>query len=156
MKAIAIGIATLAALAAVPSDAAPDQNPNVGTWKLNLKESIAPQGETFQPYTVVIRSTGPDVDWTYYGTAEGRPYEFSFKGKADGQVRDLPGVPGLKGSMTMLPSGIVDAKLWSADGSYENKFCIMGLSMRKQTCLATITYPTGVTVFFKQVIDKQD
>ena len=132
-------------------------DPSVGTWKLNVEESIAPQGQTFRSYTVVIRSASPDVDWTYHNTdKEGRPFEFTFKGKADGVVRELPGVPGLKGSMTLLPSGIVDAKLWSADGTYENKFCIMGVTLRRQTCLATVTSPHGDVVFFKQIIDKQD
>ncbi|EZP73955.1 hypothetical protein BV96_00043 [Sphingomonas paucimobilis] len=146
---VSLGVST-SALAATP-------DPSIGTWKLNLEESIAPQGIQFRQYTVVIRSASPEVDWTYSNTdAQGRPYSFTFKGKADGVVRDLPGVPGLKGSMTLLPSGIVDAKLWSADGSYENKFCIMGVSLRKQTCMALIKSAGGEVVFFKQVIDKQD
>jgi len=158
MKKAAASLA-LAALTIVSATAGAKEgaDPNIGTWKLNLEESIAPQGQTFRQYTVVIKSASPAVDWTYYNTDEkGQPYQFSYKGVADGVVRDLPGVPGLKGSMTLLPSGIVDAKLWSADGTYENKFCIMGVTLRKQTCLATVTSPHGSVVFFKQVIDKQD
>jgi hypothetical protein len=158
MKLSPLSALTCAALAiGSPASGQDKRDPNIGTWKLNLEESIAPQGIKFRQYTVVIRSASPDVDWTYSNTdAEGRPYSFTFKGKADGVVRDLPGVPGLKGSMTLLPSGIVDAKLWSADGSFENKFCIMGVTLRKQTCMALIKSAGGEVVFFKQVIDKQD
>lgn len=149
--------ATVALSSSAVAVAQSAKDPSIGTWKLNLEESIAPQGIKFRQYTVVIRSASPEVDWTYSNTDEqGRAFSFTYKGKADGVVRELPGVPGLKGSMTLLPSGIVDAKLWSADGSYENKFCIMGTTLRKQTCLATITSPGGEVVFFKQVIDKQD
>lgn len=156
-KAAAILALSVMSIMPITAGAKESANASIGTWKLNLEESIAPQGQTFRQYTVVIRSASPDVDWTYYNTDEkGNPYQFSYKGVADGVVRDLPGVPGLKGSMTLLPSGIVDAKLWSADGTYENKFCIMGVTLRKQTCLATITSPHGDVVFFKQVIDKQD
>lgn len=134
-----------------------EQNPSIGTWKLNVAESIAPQGTTFQPYTVVIKSASPNLDYTYYNTDEkGEKIEFTYNGPADGKVRDIPGIKGMTGSMTLLPSGIVDAKLWSADGTYENKFCIMGVTLRKQTCMATVTSPHGHVVFFKQVIEKQD
>ena len=154
-RALALGVATVAALGASAANA--EQNPSIGTWKLNVAESIAPQGTTFQPYTVIVRSDAPNLDYTYYNTNEkGEKVEFSYKGPADGKVRDIPGIPGMTGSMTRLPSGIVDAKLWSADGTYENKFCIMGVTLRKQTCMATVTSPHGHVVFFKQVIDKQD
>jgi hypothetical protein len=89
-----------------------NQNPSIGTWKLNLEESI-------------LDLSGP-------------------------------GFEGMTGSVTLLPSGIIDAKLSLPDGTYENKFCIMGVSLRKQTCLATVTSPRGDVVFFKQVLDKQD
>jgi len=136
----------------------PNQNPNIGTWKLNLEESIPPQGKKFHPYTVVIKEGSPSlVDFTYTNIDDnGNKVEFNYKAPPDGQVRDIPGIPGLKGSMTLLPSGIMDAKLWSPDGTYENKFCILGITLRKQTCLATVTSPQGDVVFFKQVIDKQD
>ena len=97
------------------------------------------------------------LDDTYYNTDDkGQKVEFSYKAPADGKVREIAGIPGMTGSMTLLPSGIVDAKLWSADGTYENKFCIMGVTLSKQICMATVTSPNGNVVFFKQVIDKQD
>jgi len=155
MRALALGVASAIALGAGAANA--EQNPSIGTWKLNVAESIAPQGTTFLPYTVVVRSDAPNLDYTYYSSDEkGEKVEFSYKAPADGKVRDIPGIPGMTGSMTRLPGGIVDAKLWSADGTYENKFCIMGVTLRKQTCLATVTSPHGHVVFFKQVIDKQD
>jgi len=132
-------------------------NPSIGTWKLNVAESIAPQGKTVQPYTVTIRSTSPILDYTYESVDDkGNKVVFNWKAPTDGKVVDIPGVPGLRGSMTMLPSGIVDAKLWMPDGTYENKFCIMGVSLRKQTCMAQVTSPEGDVVFFKQIIEKQD
>lgn len=151
-------IAALAVFAVHGAKAETKPNPSIGTWKLNLEESIPPQGNKFQPYTVVIKAASPTlVDFTYTTVDEkGNKVEFAYKNAPDGKVRDIPGIPGLKGSMTMLPSGILDAKLWSPDGTYENKFCILGVTLRKQTCLATVTSPQGDVVFFKQVIDKQD
>ena len=155
LSTVTLGLLAATALNAGASNAA--DNPSLGTWKLNVAESIAPQGTTFHPYTVVIRSAEGLLDYTYYNTDEkGQKVEFSYKAPADGKVREIAGIPGMTGSMPLLPSGIVDAKLWSADGTYENKFCIMGVTLRKQTCMATVTSPNGHVAFFKQVIDKQD
>lgn len=127
---------------------------SVGTWKLNLAESIAPQGSPFHPYTVEVRRSDEVLDFTYHGeTAKGEPFDFTYAGKADGVVRDLGG--GLKGSMIRLPSGNYEARLWSPDGSYENKFCQLGADGNKNICLATVTAPNGNVVFFKQVSDRQ-
>jgi hypothetical protein len=157
-RTLACSLTTLGVIFA-SAHAQADQNPSIGTWKLNLEKSIPPQGQKFHSYTVVIKSAAPELHYEYVNTDEnGKEVTFSFKGSADGTILDLsgPGFEGMTDSMTLLPSGIIDAKLWLPDGTYENKFCIMGVGLRKQTCLATVTSPRGDVVFFKQVLDKQD
>jgi hypothetical protein len=146
-------ICLIAATSVVKAEEPSDKFSAVGTWKLNLKESIAPQGKQFSPYTVVVRGTGDIVDYTYHGFQDGKPYEFTYKAKADGVVRDMGG--GLKAAMLRLPSGNIDARLWAPDGSYENKFCQLSADGMQVICLATVTYPDGSVVFFKQVQDRQ-
>jgi hypothetical protein len=126
---------------------------SLGTWKLNLKESIAPQGRTFNPYTVVVRRADEVLDFTYYGSHDGKAYEFHFTAKADGTVHELEG--GIKAAMVRLPSGNYEARMWLPDGSFENKFCQMAAGGKQQICLATLTEPDGSVVFFKQVQDRQ-
>ena len=142
-------------LLAVSAMAEEDLSPEAGTWSLNLAESIPPQGRTFRPFTVVVRSSGVVLDFTQTTTdAAGREIVFSHSSPTDGVVRDLPGMPGAKAAFTRLPSGVIDAKLWFPDGSLQNKICVLETSLRRQICLATITSPSGNTVFFKHVLDK--
>ena len=126
-----------------------------GTGSLTLAESIPPQGRTFRPFTVIVRSSGAVLDFTQTTTdAAGREIVFSHSSPIDGVVRDLPGMPGARAAFTRLPSGVIDAKLWFPDGSLQNKICVLETSLRRQICLATITSPSGITVFFKHVLDK--
>ena len=129
-------------------------NPQLGTWRLSLKDSIAPQGQTFEEYTVVVRQADESIDFSFTSVGEdGRPREFSFKGRADGTVHEVPGsIKGLKAAMIRLPNGSYESKLWAPDGSYENKFCQVDASLQRNVCLATVTYPSGDVVFFKQVM----
>jgi len=126
---------------------------SIGTWKLNLKESIAPQGRQFEPYTIVLRRADDVLDFTYHGFRDGKPFEFSYAAKADGVVHELEG--GMRGAMIRLPSGNYEARLWLPDGSYENKFCQLAAGGKQQICLATVTQADGSVVFFKQVQDRQ-
>lgn len=150
---IVLGTAMAPALAAGDSATDASTNSKLGTWKLNLKESIAPQGRAFNPYTVVVRRADEVLDFTYHGFREGQPYEFHYTAKADGVVREVEG--GMKAAMILLPSGNYEARLWLPDGSYENKFCQMTAGGKQQVCLATVTQPDGSVVFFKQVQDRQ-
>jgi hypothetical protein len=126
----------------------------VGTWHLNLKESIAPQGTSFDPYEVVVRKAGAYEDFSYTSTSpDGKQFKFSYNAPTDGVIRDLGS--GVKGTMILLPDGSIEARLWLPDGSYENKFCQLDASLRKVICLATVTEADGYVVFFKQVLDKQ-
>ena len=130
-------------------------SPEAGTWSLNLEQSIPPQGRSFRPFTVVVRSSGEMLDFTQTTTdAKGQQIVFSHRTKTDGVVRELPGMPGAKAAFTRLPSGVIDAKLWFPDGSLQNKICVLERSLVRQVCLATITSPSGNTVFFKHVLDK--
>ncbi|MBV6423998.1 MAG: hypothetical protein NAOJABEB_01808 [Steroidobacteraceae bacterium] len=152
-------LSTIVVLAAVAVSGAFAQDPGhspargVGTWKLNLEESIAPQGRHFNPYTVVVRRADEILDFTYHGFHDGKPYEFTYSAKADGEVRDMGG--GMRAAMVRLPSGNYEARLWLPDGSFENKFCQIVVGGNKQVCLATLTQPDGSVVFFKQVQDRQ-
>lgn len=148
-------VMSIGALSIGISAATEQGNPRsaLGTWKLNLKESIAPQGRGFNPYTVILRRADDVLDFTYHGFREGKPFEFTYAAKADGIVRELEG--GLKAAMIRLPSGNYEARLWLPDGSYEDKFCQLAAGGKQQICLATITQPDGSVVFFKQVQDKQ-
>lgn len=148
-------ILALLATPAIVFAATDDQGSSaIGAWKLNLAESIAPQGSPFRPYTVVVKRADDVLDFAYTSVGEnGQPFRFGYAGKADGVVRDLEG--GLKGSMTRMPSGNYDAKLWASDGTYENKFCQLLAGGRKQVCMATVTAANGNVVFFKQVLDRQ-
>ena len=129
-----------------------------GTWRLNLEESIAPQGRTFNPYVVTMTQRESLLKFAYTATGpDGKKHTFSYDSKADGVVRELPGsgdTAGMKGAMILLPSGLIESRLWAKDGSYENKICIPLAGEQQMACLATITYPDGHTTFFKQVLDR--
>lgn len=136
--------------------AAETKDPNIGTWKLNMKESRNTKGLPYKSgFTVIIRSGSPVLDYTFISDPgpDGKPHTFGFKAIPDGQVRPN-GDDGSTYSMEILPQGVVDAKLWSKDGSLENKFCIMYKSLVKQICLATITTKDGKRTMFTNVLDK--
>ena len=137
------------------SDAA---GPMLGTWRLNLEESIPPQGISFDPFVVVVGRADSVIDFAYTATGpDGREHTFSYGGPADGVVRELPASgskEGLKGAMIRLPSGSYESRLWTSSGRYENKFCQVVAGGQKQVRLATLTYPDGTVTFFKQVLDR--
>jgi hypothetical protein len=147
------------ALAAAAGDAGVNaKHPRLGTWKLNLEESIAPQGVEFRPYVVEVTRADSVLEFAYTATTpDGKTHSFQSSSEADGVVRDLPGsgeTAGLKGAMIRLPNGSYEARLWAKDGSYENKFCQVLAGEEKQVCLATMTHADGHVTFFKQVLDK--
>ena len=156
-------VAGLLASCASAGEAAGDtaespSHPRLGAWKLNLEESIAPQGAQFRPYVVVVTRADSVLEFSYTATGpDGKKHTFGSSSQADGVVRDLPGsgeTAGLKGAMTQLPNGSYEAQLWAKDGTYENKFCQVLAGYQKQVCLATVTHPDGHVTFFKQVLDK--
>lgn len=128
----------------------------IGTWKLNLKESRI-EGQPYKSgFTVVIRHAYPITDWTYTADEagpDGKKIVFSFKGYADGKVHPNEGAGGTY-AMELLPDGIVDAKLWSASGEFENKFCIPYANKIKIICLATVDSKDGKRTMFTNVLDK--
>lgn len=154
---VAAGIPARAAPPVTPAPAILDLiNAQRGTWKLNLEESRNTDGLPYKSgFTVVIRSGYPVQDYSFIADPVGgeKPYIFSFKAEPDGKVRPN-GTDGATYSMELLPNGIVDAKLWSRDGEYENKFCIPYASMRKIICLATVTTRDGKRTMFTNVLDK--
>ena len=135
-----------------------DADARSGTWRLNLEESIAPQGRVFNPYVVTLTRRDELLTFAYTATGpNGEKHTFGYDSKADGVVRELPGsgdTAGMKGAMILLPSGLIESRLWAKDGSYENKICIPLAGEQQMACLATITYPDGHTTFFKQVLDR--
>lgn len=138
---------------ALPAHA--DEGRVVGTWTLNLEQSIPPQGRRFQPFTIVIRESGAMLDFTQHTTLpNGRAHALSHRTPTDGVERDLPGMPGARVAMTLLPSGVIDAKLRFADGSLQNKVCLLQVSLDQQVCFATITAPNGNVSFFRHVLDR--
>jgi hypothetical protein len=136
------------------SASAADALSQVGTWVHNPHESVnMPDPETSE--MVEIRRYDSVLDYTWTGiTKDGVKSTFSYSSPADGEVRALPGFEGLRGSMTRTPSGIIDAKLWFPDGSWEDKFCILS-SPTRLTCFATYADAAGKVSLFKQVFDKQ-
>jgi len=152
---MALSIFAIAQWKALPAQAKAHSSALQGHWILNTEESIAPQGVVFAPFTLVIRESGDHLDFTQYNrNAEGDVVAFSHRSATDGISRALPGMPGAAAAFTRLPSGIIDAKLRFADGSLQNKICVLQSSLVRQVCLATITSPSGTTVFFKHVLDK--
>ncbi|MCR9095118.1 MAG: hypothetical protein NXI30_12940 [bacterium] len=136
----------------------PAPHPRLGKWRLNLEESIPPQGATFRPYVVEVLRADDVLEFEYTATGpDGRRHSFGSSSIADGVVRDLPGsgdTAGLRGAMIRLPNGSYEARLWAPDGSYENKFCQVMKGFEKQVCLATVTHADGHVTFFKQVLDR--
>jgi hypothetical protein len=151
--AVVLSLVTLSLVTGVAQSAEPGAS-TVGTWKLNVRDSIAPQGITFREYTVVVRRDDEILDFTYTAPLpDGKTYSFGYKGKPDGSIQPMEG--GGKEAMTRLPSGNIEARLWSADGTLETKYCQLDASRNRNVCLATVTAPNGNTVFFKQVMDRQ-
>lgn len=158
MKHLKTNAAVLSLLASCSAlAAAPEPNPLIGTWKLNLEQSIAPQGSRFDPFTVVTKRADTHLDFTYTATdRHGKPVTFSYNAIADGVERAIPSsVTGLKATNTRLPSGAYESGLRMPDGSYENKFCQVDASRIRMICMAAVTQADGSVVFFKQVLDKQ-
>ncbi|MCZ8322603.1 MAG: hypothetical protein O9296_13630 [Novosphingobium sp.] len=142
-------------LAANPAIAQTETTASVGSWQLNLAESIPPQGKTFRAFTVTIREAGAMLDFTQVETgANGQPRSFSHRTPTDGVERAVPGFPGATMAMTLLPSGLIDAKLRFPNGSLQNKVCMMQPGLKRQVCFATITAPGGEVSFFKHVLDR--
>ena len=148
-------LAPLAAAACLLAGAAPAEAPSqVGTWEHNRQESIGmPDPDARE--TVEIRRYDSVLDYTWTGIdKDGKKSTFSYSSPADGVVRELPGFDGLRGSMTRTPSGVIDAKLWFPDGSWEEKFCILS-SATRLTCFATYSDAAGKVSLFKQIFDKR-
>ena len=145
--------------AATAADDGPGASgPMLGTWHLNLEESIPPQGVEFDPFVVVVSRADSVLDFAFTTTApDGSEHTFGFGGPADGVVRELPASgsrSGMKGAMIRLPSGSYESRLWTRSGRYENKFCQVVAGGQRQVCMATLTYPDGSVTFFKQVLDR--
>ena len=150
---------TCLSLAAMAADDGPGASgPMLGTWRLNLEESIPPQGVEFEPFVVVVSRADSVIEFAFTATAtDGSEHTFGFGGPADGVVRELPASgsrAGMKGAMIHLPSGSYESRLWTKSGRYENKFCQVVAGGQRQVCLATLTYPDGSVTFFKQVLDR--
>ena len=145
--------------AAIAADDGPDvSGPMLGTWRLNLEESIPPQGVEFDPFVVVVSRADSVIEFAFTATApDGSEHTFGFGGPADGVVRELPASgsrAGMKGAMIRLPSGSYESRLWTRSGRYENKFCQVVAGGQRQVCLATLAYPDRSVTFFKQVLDR--
>lgn len=132
-------------------------DPRVGTWMLNIAESIAPQGKRFAPFTSIVRPSAPgSIDFTYRSElADGTVEEFGYQAKIDGVLRDLPGNMGLKGSMTPMADGVILSKLVWPDGTTEDKICNMDAAFKRQICIGSMLSPQKDIIFFKQVLDKR-
>ena len=105
--------------------------------------------------TVVIRRHDSVLDYTWTGIAgDGTKSTFSYASPADGKVRELPGSEGRRGSMTRTPSGVIEAKLWFPDRSWEEKYCLLS-SPTRLTCFATYADGAGRRSLFKQIFDKR-
>ena len=129
-------------------------NPYVGTWTKNVAESIGmpdPNGSE----TTEIKRHDSVLDYTWTGVgSDGKKETFSYSGAVDGKRRALPGDTGLEGAMIRTPSGVIEGKLWSKEGSLEDKFCILS-GPGKLTCFATLTDSGGKTSLFKEVFDRK-
>lgn len=132
-------------------------DPRVGTWKLNLAESIPPQGKSFAPFMATVKpAPAGSLEFSYRSELpNGQIEEFGYQAKIDGVMRDLPGNMGLKGSMTQLDGGVIKSILKWKDGTEEDKVCVMDLDLKRQTCLGIMISPQKDIVFFKQVLNKQ-
>lgn len=141
------GLSAVSAAAAEPGDF-------VGTWKKNVAESIGMMDPAGQE-TTIIRRYDTVLDYTWLGVnSTGESSTFSYSGAVDGNIRMLPGDAKLRGLMTKTPSGVIQAKLWFADGDVEEKYCILS-APGKMTCFATFTAAKGDKSLFKEVFDKQ-
>ncbi len=146
--------AVLAAFS-IPALAQDESLAAVGTWQLNISESIPPQGRNFQPFQVIIREAGAKLAFTQTEMGpDGKMRSFSHETPTDGVERLVPEFPGAKMTMTLLPSGAVDAKLKFPNGARQNKVCIMQPGFNRQICFASVTATSGEVVFFKQVLDR--
>lgn len=123
---IAAALAALvcgSANAADPATEAP-ASASIGTWRLNVDESSPPQGRSIRPFTLTIRQSGEILDFTQTeaGTG-GKIRSFSRRTPTDGVMRDVPDMPGARMAMTLLPSGIIDAKFRLTNETLQHKFC---------------------------------
>ena len=155
-SALAVSLLFAPGLAAAKAEG--NSDPRIGTWKLNIEQSIPPQGKSFAPFTAVVRPAPQGMlDFTYRSELPGGQIEeFGYRAQIDGTMRDLPGNMGLKGAMTPMAGNVISSLLRWADGTEEDKICNMDIALRQQTCIGMMTSPQKDVVFFKQVLDKQD
>ena len=131
----------------------PSPSSYLGTWKKNSAESIGMSDPSGSEVVVITRHDSV-LAYTWTGTtSDGKTETFSYSGAVDGKIRPLPGNADLRGAMILTPSGIVEGKLWAADGSLEDKFCFL-TTPRKMTCFATFTDGAGKVSLFKEVFEK--
>jgi len=132
-------------------------DPRTGTWKLNITQSIPPQGKSFAPFTAVVHPAPQgSLDFTYRSELpDGQVEEFGYRAQIDGVLRDLPGNMRLKGAMTPMAGNIIRSLLRWPDGTEEDKICNLDITLQQQTCIGIMTSPQKDVVFFKQVLDKQ-
>lgn len=133
-------------------------DPRIGTWKLNIAQSIPPQGKSFAPFTAIVHPAPQgSLDFTYRSELPGgQVEEFGYRAQIDGVLRDIPGNMRLKGAMTPMAGNVIRSLLRWPDGTEEDKICNLDMTLRQQTCIGMMTSPQKDVVFFKQVLDKQD
>lgn len=159
MRLTTTGLVLAAALSGIGATAtaqAPASDPRVGTWRLNLAQSIPPQGTAFDPFVATVTAGKPGtLSFHYRATRpDGTSVDFSYDGVLDGKMHPLPGNARLEGSFEFLWGGIIRSVLRWRDGTVEDKACTLDLAVRHQTCIGTMTAPQGHVVFFKQVLDR--
>lgn len=156
MRLSVLAIATIGVLGcsgAAISASSSDVSPHVGTWQVNVEESIAAQGEVQKPYTVVMREMGDVMDFTFKTEKDGKPYEYSWKAESDGKVHEL--APGITGSVLQLPDGNNQMTMWyEKNGMEEEQICNLQIGGNQLHCWATFTYPGGAVIFRKVVMDR--
>jgi len=151
---LGVGLVALALAGLSSTGAWAEANPYVGTWKKNAKESFGMPDPAGSEITVIRRHDSV-LDYTWTGTgSDGKTETFSYSGAVDGKERSLPGNTGLRGAMILTPSGVIEGKLWGADGSLEDKYCILSAPGR-MTCFATFTDGAGKVSLFKEVFDRE-
>jgi hypothetical protein len=92
MKRVTFIFAFVVLCLGLPSLMLAEDNPAIGTWKLNLEKSKYPEGMAPKSMTRTVSADGDSVKYSYEGTSgSGSDVKYGFTVKYDGKDYDLTG-----------------------------------------------------------------
>jgi hypothetical protein len=160
MKRVTFVFALVVLCLGLPSLMLAEDNPAVGTWKLNLEKSKYPEGTAPKSMTRTVAVDGDNVKYSYEGTdAKGSDVKYGFSLKYDGKDYDFTGSGTPYGAdhiaIKRLNSHQWKATLKKGDKVVGTTTSTVSHDGKTTTLNGSGTGPDGKMIKVTQVFDKQ-